>query len=60
MAAGVTTISGAYTFDSTSLALAEAFIEAKVTSLTSGAYVFTIPSGGNTFYIGVVEGLVGP
>lgn len=55
MAAGDVTISGAYTTTSAGMVGADAFVTAATTA-KAGESVFVIPSGGNTFYIGVVEG----
>ena len=56
MAPGATTISGSYKFTTTSLALAEVFVESIVSSLVSGAVVWSIPSANGTeFFIGITE-----
>jgi hypothetical protein len=55
MASGDCTVSGAYLVsDKTGIA---AFIKTKIGAAVSGAQVFIIPSGGNTCYVGIAEGL---
>ena len=58
MAPGATTISGSYKMTQAGFTAAEAFIEARITSTTSGAQVFIIPAAnGLEFFVGVTEGL---